>query len=443
MDKLTKIENRYNLHKLKSWQLLRNPYYFYIDNDKLGVSNSQTYNSKFNKSKLYIKNLFFGFRNWFRSYDYIIFDTSDNYKKIEFLHLNRFTEEISVNLDKKNILYIQIFTSTISDIKYNRNDYIVSSSIITIMAKIISKLFILKDYDVYEQIKINENIKLNFESIYQTLISRTFITKLILKVYKPKMVFITSFSKTPEFLAAKQLNIKTVEIQHGISDILPYKNTDIQLQPNYMFVFGSNDKNILQNSGYIKNRDNIFIVGSYVLEKTKESNILDKYKNGYEKIVSISIQDIIIEETKLFIDSVAKYLPSILFIFIPRSININVKRLSDNIITIDDINCLDIVVNSHWHITVFSTCAFESASLGIPNIFWNYKNFSKIYFQDYIDSKDYNFMVDTKDELIEILNKDYTFDKSDIIDKNSDYYMSGYSQNIKSALSILDNKGLV
>jgi len=435
MDKLTKIENRYNLHNLKSWQLLRNPYHFYIDNDNFGVSNKQTYSSKFNRVKLYITNLFVGFKNWFRSYDYIIFDTSDDYKILDNKYKSRLTQEITLNLDKSKVLHIQTLTS---NFKYNGDDYIVSSAIINIMAKIISRLFRLKDYDIYEQIKIDENIKLNFKSTYQTLKARVFIIKLILKIYKPKLVFITCYSKTPELLALKKLNIKTVEIQHGISDILPYKNTNIKLQPNYIFVFGTNDKKILQKSGYIKNRDNIFVIGSYILEKTKKSNILDKYKKEYKQIVSISIQDVILEQTKLFIDSVAKELSQTLFILIPRTINIKLDNISNNIIIINNLNCLDIVINSDWHITNSSTCAFESASLGVANIFWNYQNFAKIYFKDYIESKDYNFMVDTKDELIEILNKDYTFDKSDIIDKNSDYYMNGYSQNIKNALSTIN-----
>jgi len=439
MDKLTNIENRYNLKDVESWQFLRNPYHFYISNDNLDVSNTQTYSSKLNRFKFYIKNIFLGFRHWFRKYDYIIFDVSDNYKEVEGSFRNRFTEEISKNLDKKKILHIQDLWL---DINYKTDDYIVSNSIIIFIAKLISKFFVLEDSNIYNKIKINEDIKLNFKSTYQTLMARSFIIKFILKIYNPKIVFLTSYNKKSEMLASKELGIKTVEVQHGIIDILPYKSNNFnpKFQPNYIFVFGNNDKKILEKTNYIENKNNIFTVGSYLLEKTIENktNILDKYRKNYKQIVSISIQDPIIEETKEFINSVAKDLSSTLFILIPRSKNIILDELSKNIIVISDKNCLDIVKNSHWHLTAFSTCAFESASLGVANIFWNYKNFSKIYFEEYINSRDYNLMVNTKNELIEILNQKYIFDKSNIILQNRDYYMDNYSLNIKDAIYLID-----
>ena len=440
IQKLQYIEEKYQLYKYESWQYLRVVYATAIEKQNANNSGSVTTTITFkDKIKKVLKTLFFGFKNWFRSYDYIIFDVNDDYRDLDGVYLSRLTEGILQNLNRKKVLHIQsLWDKNVIPSK----DYFVSDMIFNVLSVIFYKIKKIKlDFD-YEIINRELNLKVDANKIYKKSVLNTDIVKYTLKIYKPKFVFVTCYTKRFIIIAAKELNIPIVEIQHGIINIPGYmgKYFNKKFQPDYLLVFGENDKNLLvNNSNYIQNVNNIIPVGSFVLEYVlqKEIDIFGEYRNRFKKIVSVSLQDDILEQTLHFIKNVAKKLNNILFVLIPRNKDIRIDE--NNVIVIRRYLCLEIVKNSDFHLTVNSTCALEAPSLGVPNIFWNYNGLSKEYFDDYIKSKNFNFLVSKEQELIDLLKKDIKFNKQEIIKNNKEYFMPNYEENIKVFLE----KGII
>ena len=440
LEKIQYIEEKYKLYKYESWQYLR-VVYTYAISVRRNSSNSNIIQKITLKDKIrkVFKTLFFGFKNWFRSYDYIIFDVNDDYKNLDGLFVSRLTEGISNNLDRKRILHIQTLWD--KNVKPSK-DYYVSDMIINVMGNIfyaILNIFNKKikiDFD-YEIINKELNLEINANKVFRKSILNKQIVKFILKIYKPKLVFVTCYTKRFMIIAAKELNIPVVEIQHGvIMNHIGYmgKYFNAKSQPDYLLVFGENDKKLLiNNSNYIDKEENIIPVGSFMIEYIlkKDNDIFEQYRKKFEKIVSISLDDLTLEHTINFIKNAARKLNNILFVLIPRNKDVNIR--ADNIIIIDrySYSCLEAVKNSDFHLTVFSTCALESPSLGVPNIFWNYNNLSEEYFKEYIEKKDFNFLVNSEQGLIDLLKKDISFNRQELIESNKEYFMPNYEKNIK------------
>jgi len=433
--KLERIEERYNLYKYDSWHYLRVAFIFSArrrNHNSIKISQKiSLFRNKINS----IKNIFYGFKNWFKKYKYIVFDVNDDYREIDHEILSRLTEDLSNNFDRNDILHIQ---SLGQNNLIPTKDFVVSDTIIRLLSLIIEKFYTYKiDFD-YENINNELKIKINYKKEYNRLIIRKNIIKIILRIYKPKLVFITCYTKREFIIASKELSLPTIEIQHGILNIPGYisKTFNKKYQPDYLIVFGQNDKKLLlKNSNYIHNKNSIIPVGSYLLEYIlkKKSYVLDKYKSKFKYIISVSVQDMFLEDTVKFITDIAKINKNILFILIPRNLEISINK-QNNILVFTNTNCLEIVKQSDFHLTIFSTCAYEAASLGIPNIFWNYNNLSIEYCNEYINDKNYNFIVNNKIEFSELLKKDFDFNKDKIITDNKDYFMPNYKKNMERFL---------
>ena len=109
IEKIKYIEEKYQLYKYESWQYLRVVYATSLE--KKNVQNNIENNELTLKDKVKkaAKTLFFGLRNWFRRYDYLIFDVNDDYRKIDDIYLSRLTEGVSKVLKRKQILLLLIF----------------------------------------------------------------------------------------------------------------------------------------------------------------------------------------------------------------------------------------------------------------------------------------------------------------------------------------------
>ena len=432
------IEKKYALKKHSSWGFLRSTYAHTI---RLNQFLSQD-NERNNKSDIiyrHLRILFLGFRNWFRKYNYIIFDVSDDYKNIDGVYKSRLTDQITNSLGNKHFLHIQ---TTWTGKKIKSNDYIVNNSVFLFLVSIISIFYKQnKIEDVYKQINIELNQEINYQGIYNKVFIKKSLIKLLLRIYKPKFIIVTCFTLRAEIIAAKELQIPVIEIQHGISHHNSYygENFIPQAQPDYILVFGEKDKTFIESTNYIENTENIIVVGSSLVNVALESknDFLKIYKKKYRKVISISIQDLLLKETLNFIEKSSALLPDIMFIIIPRNKIIN-NIFHDNVmISYED--CLKTIRFSDLHLSIFSTCLLEAPSLGVPNIFWNYDELSIKYFKEYIESKDYNFLINNEVQLKQLLEKNINIQNHSIIESNKDYFIANYDENIEYFLEKLRN----
>jgi len=83
------------------------------------------------------------------------------------------------------------------------------------------------------------------------------------------------------------------------------------------------------------------------------------------------------------------------------------------------------------HSTIFSTCAIESLSFGVPNIMYNHKNFSKSYYADILGDPNHTVFIDSPYEFVHaILN--HSFESKEYIAAASDnFFKRNFKENIE------------
>jgi hypothetical protein len=206
-----------------------------------------------------------------------------------------------------------------------------------------------------------------------------------------------------------------------------------EYQPDYLLLFGEREKRVIEDTNYIHNHDNIFNVGSLVFDHISnlKRDIFSEYRKEYKRILAFSLQDILIDVSIEFINKVAQLSPDTLIVLVPRMTTVDSYKFEKNIIINKDFICLEVVKNSDWHLTISSSCAFESASMGTKNILWNYNDLSTDSYEEYIKEKPFNFLVNKPEDIKDLFEKDIRLNKSDVINGNKDFFTVGYKDNIK------------
>ena len=216
-------------------------------------------------------------------------------------------------------------------------------------------------------------------NLYQNLFNRL----------QPRLVMINNsyeYSVMAMIAVCKKMQIKTVELQHGIIYHTHYgyiykQISDYLLFPDYFFSYGKHFTDLLQKESKLFRRDAIQTVGFPFIEKVKNSPIdLDKdildYCRDFD-IIYITSQWTIRHELKKFCHSLIKLLPDnfrIIYKTHPREkltedfyrdivSNPNVYLISD-----PKVSSLELMKIAKFHTTVYSTSLFEALYFGLPNI---------------------------------------------------------------------------
>jgi len=379
-----KIEKEYKkgLSNIKEWNYLRN---YYREANFNRKSNSI---NKINKIEA-LKSVFYGFKNWFKRYDYLIFSSSDARKELNNIFYDVRSDYIAEILNQTLI----VETPNPTHYKNISTKYIVSRRMIDLFT-IVGELFLkIPDRNnVIDDINERFNINIDYRKIIKRFNIQYKIYKIWFKVIKPKLIFINCYyDKQYIVKAAHDIGIKVVDIQHGLigkehSAYYSSLNLDRKFLPDYLFVFTEQDKNNLIHS-LLFEKSNIYVVGNYYLEIIKRNFNQDKNLcsiiEPYKLTIGVSLQWTIENDLIEFLISLAKNLPDTLFILIPRVYeekkykNFNLPK---NIMFYPSLDCYSIIMHCNYHCTVYSTCAEEAASLKIPTILIDINGLSRKYF---------------------------------------------------------------
>lgn len=242
------------------------------------------------------------------------------------------------------------------------------------------------------EIKISEDAILSEIEFF--LNQREFYIDLLQK-YNPKVVFFVGFDYYYGLiLAAKELGIKTVDLQHGVQagwspvynnwQALP--RNGYEMLPDYFWVWGEYDKCKIEENFPIENI--CALVGGYPWMSRQEDFFSDSKlfkQNDAYKIGVISLQDQKIFP-KIFSDIVLSTKGKILWVVRrhPKHQNIKFDHLIDIVLSgkkYDECNFSIILKNSSIHLTECSTSVIDADYFGVPSIvtgeqgFINYKDF--------------------------------------------------------------------
>ena len=449
---LEEIESNYDVSKIKVNNIILWPYLRYLMADAL-LKEDEITRKKEKKNQLKIKykkikNLKYGFLNLFKPCEALFISTSKERKFLGDTSISKNINEIYKRYENA-ILIEHAFDNVHFDIKTVSEKNIVSLSFIEILSSLIRKIRLLKLKISGNEIisSINNKYGINFDLKSKNLefISNYYIFRFLLKLKKPKILYISVwYGYGPVIKAAKDLGITTVEIQHGSfhEDHYSYnmkKIIDSTHYPDHILTLSQKYVDFLKREELQRNKIfNAVAVGSF-LENTKKIPPINKNKfKEFEYIVCMSAT---INASKIeydFITQLSNKLKKVLFIYLPRRENEFTSK--KNLIIAKKFTASDYLPICDLHITGESTCMYEAA-------FFEKKTLIYTPFIELQSQKEnfktklskfpsiYRFIEDS-DDIISIIRDEL---ENGIINLNEikaqNLYESGYNENITNFIN--------
>ena len=413
---------------------------------------TQTSFSFFQKIKFLLSS-FYGFFNWFGDVDYLVFSNSDQRKEIDGKLIDKSADYLNLNLSRSLHIELPVFRHFAPHkLPYKR---VVSHLPLRFIEAIYSKLFLKKinfeGLEIIDELNKEFGLTVSGEEIGRRFLAQYFVMKLLLKLKKPKTVFMAvPYMKMGYVFAAKESMVKVVEMQHGSINkshfgYTNYKYFNSDLFPNYILSYGEGAKDVFTDGNVTYTEDRILPIGHYYLhllaKSAKDNSDLNSKLDSSEVSISVSLQDDsegsqIVEVLR----KVAVKKPNWSIVFVPRKtpqVTYEKMDLPTNIIFAPDLNVYEVMAACDFHTTVFSTCALEAPTLGKPNILVNIGNKSTDYFSAILTDSRVNRYVDSADGFISEIEKGGFPNEMEIKKSNSKVMVSGFDENLKSALKLV------
>lgn len=457
---IKEVELKYDVKSIKVnnmevWPFLRMAYCFAY-NKKYNFNKEEVRISLWAKIKR-IGNIFYGFKNLFKKYDYVVFVSREDCKKLnDNMHIDQFGDVLIHALsDKKTLLVEESRNINLVDIKKISYKNIISHDFFHFFGEfyffnkniLISNEYILKE--------INRKYKLNIK--YKTKILKFLnymkFYRRFFNFYKPKAIFMIdcySLSHQSAISAAQRMKIKTIEIQHGvINDSHPayniFSELDSSFFPEYLLCFGNYVKKIFTDNNYFIKNKNVLTVGSMYIEymnkeyqfPKKVIKLFRNFRKKYKKIISVSVQ--LGAENKLisFLKKSANINDKdILYIFAPRNPDKDYSNIKfpPNIIILKNLNTYQIIKQSDIHSTLYSTCALEAPALGVPNILINIDGYAEKIYSKLLTNKDVTRFIETEEEFVSTILDWHPKSRNEIMNLHKDFYEKNHKKSLKIAL---------
>lgn len=454
MSVLKEIEQNKTIFNLKYdgesiWPVLRLKTVWKLQEKQKGTVNITR---KFNLASILviIKNFFYGFGELFKlgNYDFFVFSGSERRKRFEGLYHERVVEGL---LTHHNALLIENpyplgkhYPKGMIPTKH-----IISESILFVGVMLLGYLYYdknkLEGVDVLKDIFKRYDYSINYKRFLIIYQGQYRLVKLLLRHFnKPKAVFFVYAGSSMGYIKAfKEHGVPVVEIQHGVINrehnaYNVHADFGRKFFPDYLLTYGKRELEVFENpENYFIAKENVLPVGYYILDRylnNETEGLMDRitaWKNQYKKIVVYTHQEVYEKEILDFLIQSAALSQEVLYLLIPRNdLKETPSSLPENLIVQKELNIYDCLRFSDIHATIYSTCAIESLSFGVPNIMYNYKNWSKSYYIDILGDENHTlFVTDPKGFVQAILN--HTFESKEYIASASDnFFKRGNQKNI-------------
>ena len=448
------FEDKYKavLENIEEWVIIRFLVgeKFLYGNSIINDTNKISFFDKLKRQLKKITYISFGFRNWFRKYEYIFFSDSNQRKMIKGKQYDKLCDPIIEKLGATKSLMIEENSS----IRYTRDKihtrYITSKELLQFLSRVFVTVlsFSKKSKYIFDKNIESElakyTIDLNNE-IFKFHMHVKFY-EIFFKIYKPKVIFVVcSYCNFAIVKAAKNLFIEVVEIQHGIINQAHYGyNSYIQVNKNYypdlLLSFGKlNLKTLLI--------ENVYPVGHYYIDYLKNNfkkdfklyNIVKRYKY----VIGISMQHDKWELEAIldFVETVSMEDKDILYLLIPRfTLNIE-RKFPSNVILYDELDCYQTVLHCNFHMTLYSSCAIEMPTLGIANILVDIRGMATIYYKELL-SDIHTKIIKNREDFFDAIKALENIDNNTIMKNNQNIIVLDYNKNINNVCDTILNKKL-
>lgn len=395
-----------------------------------------------------LKYFFRGFKNLFKKYEYVVFSSSDQRKKIEGKYVDRsdfldtsFGDKITIETPMPEHFEKRLYPD-----KMSSHMFLYGIEFILTKLQWLKKSK-LENFDVLEEILGELDVNLDYYFLIKRFRAQYRTVKFLNRSWKVKFVLTTvPYTRYGYLYYFKENKIPVVELQHGVinKEHFAYnleKNINNKFYPDYLLTFGDHEKKVFDNSFYIE-KSNCWAVGSFYidyLQNRTDENIVKSRYQGYSKYIAITLQDMYDKKLLDLLGDVFRKCQNYLFLIIPRNKSEAYYRekflISKNTVFIGDLNTYEKIKMCDIHTTINSTTAIEAPSLGTPNILFNYNNLSVEYYSDRLSINKFNAIANSPQEYERLINEFEILDPSEVKVSNNSIFKSGYSNNLNTVIS--------
>jgi len=398
--------------------------------------------------------LAYGWRGWFRKYDYIIFTDTSKLKEYRGIKVDKLAHIISELVGEDAVLFVESPNPGYSGLSDIAEKNVMSGSPLSIIS-FLYKLGGPRKPDV-EGVEVLETIDRDFGLDVdhmtrirdQHALHKAYL--LFFRLFRPKAVFTTVYGFHIA-KAARESGIKSIEIQHGfIGRMNPAYHSSIELDmdhfPDHLFVSGKNDVEALKGTTLYEQK-NIRAVGSFYIEYMREypggDPVLTSMLSGFERSVGVTLQwgaDGLVE----FIVDAARLDPGILYLLIPRPLDekdFSAYEFPENVIVWEGLDFYKTIKHVDFHTTVYSTCAVEAPSLGVQNILVDIGGLATHYFSSVLSDPSVTRITDTPRDYVDAIRDLPKMAAEEIVSRNGANFRTDYDRNIRKHLSEVLGEG--
>jgi hypothetical protein len=462
---LKEIEGKYPVDTIlvngeQVWPYLRIWYHFAYKAKAFGYYGEAEYDSQASRGSKpirilrFVKNIMhgipYGWRNWFRKYDYIVLTDNGVRRRVGGKYINRFVDPIIDEIGPTRVLCIE---STLPFPPYGVNQvytrHVVSTSLlisfrllVMLLRRMFSRRYKVVNKGVMDRIEADFGLNVNATYVIEVFKARQKVFTCLFRIMRPRAILLTCYyGKEPAIRAAKSLGIKVIEIQHGVIGkghpaYNVHRDLDRSCFPDHLLVFGKQEMATFNNTRFI-DQANVHPVGSFYIDYIRASYRpephLSERISGYKRVVGVTLQWTFERRLISFICEAAKLDSSILYILIPR---VQKKEYSNiglpqNVVVIREKNFYELMTYCDFHSTVNSTCALEAPSLGVQNILVDIDGSARVHYGKVLSDDCVTRFVNTPEEYVNTVRGFPRLHRNTVRKLHEDFFAPNYQENIR------------
>ena len=317
---LKDIETRYPVDEIlvngeQIWPYLRWSYCSAYIMEKIGAYGEEDYSVQQTGSgrpvrhmkwfRTLLHDVFYGFRNWFRKYDYVVLTSRDR-KLIAGQYINRFLDPIIDELGQDRVLCIEnasphypVDSAYTKHIVSYRLIVVINRGILTVR-KILRRRYIIVNKRILDMIEADYGLNVDAAARIEVYEATRKAFTCLFRLIRPNALLLTCYyGRQAEVKAAKSLGIKVIEVQHGVIGkehpaYNVYCDIDRSCFPDYLLVFGKQELATFDNSRFI-DPANVHPVGSFYIDYIKDSYRPDPHLSErlaiYKRVSGVTLQE--------------------------------------------------------------------------------------------------------------------------------------------------------
>lgn len=392
-----------------------------------------------------LTSIFYGIFNLFGKYDIWMYTTSMERRMVNGKYTDKLFDYVGNELKWKSL----IIESRILNYYPRRkvaSKHVISRSFFLLFEELYGRIFLRKiqvnNPELLEQINAHVDGGVASRLLIRKYLSQYRMTKFWLKVLpNPKIVMMSvAYTNFGAILAFKEKGIKVIEMQHGvITDnhhaYNYFKKFESNQFPDTILTIGTKEK-LVFNKGNQFPVSEIIPVGSYIIDQT----LSEKSRGIQKNIILFTLQDgSIAEKFFNFILELKKEIgQEYQFLIQPR--HVTKEEYVQQIPEVEELefsteHFYKAAIKSDCHVTIYSTTAIESLSLGTPNILIDIEGKATEQLQNTLGNNIYTAFVQTTQEFQVALSQLVNSERELVIKSNEENIMPGFKDNIRSFLN--------